>query len=772
MDDLRELEAQADEERRQIVGKYAAGRARTDHIDDWEDPGREDYHTTDRYSFIHDCRLPDAKNRTSKERKQMATERSREEKWIEMTVGKKEKYFGDRAKLREKMIDRVHKGVPNSMRGMLWKILLEVDTRKAENEGVYERMREYALLRSSHIRQIDLDVNRTYRDNEMFRERYNSRQQALFYVLAAYSVYNTEVGYCQGMSQIAALLLMYFQEEEEAFWALSQLMAHKKYAMHGFFIQGFPKLLRFQDHHDKVMKKFLPGLKKHMDRQGYDTSLYCLKWFFQCFLDRVPFSLALRVWDLYLLEGECILTAMSYNILKMHRRKLRKFEMDQLSEHIQQNLSKNFEYEDDEVIDRLRDVMYELRSNRLASPGPAPDEEKPQHPFGLEVPQLKDIKRLAATTATTSSSASKSKQELGLRTGFSEKEREVSQQAIRRQMELENELLKQQQQQQQDQSAEYDDDEDVQDGGVTTALSTYNHSRSSSDSVRRHRRQESGKGQSSSGNGDVNFYPAGTSSPRQSSSKKRGGGSKNSRSPGGASSTSEAAGKAATAELDESVRMMLAGAADLNGGGGGDSNLDDSVMNTSATTGNNLANTSYDSVASQASNRSDVVRIRVPYNKEDAVNAKMNASTSAPDKNRIRISVTTTAVNPTPGGGSERRRAAATSLPAGGSHAASHNNSIGSNNDSSMSSSGSKRHSYNAASNTISQQQHQSSQQGSYTSQSLNRKSYKSSSSSKSDKMSTSLEGASVSVSRYERYERTDQSSSSTKRTFNSTTAK
>ena len=43
MDDLRELEAQADEERRQIVGKYAAGRARTDHIDDWEDPGRYDY---------------------------------------------------------------------------------------------------------------------------------------------------------------------------------------------------------------------------------------------------------------------------------------------------------------------------------------------------------------------------------------------------------------------------------------------------------------------------------------------------------------------------------------------------------------------------------------------------------------------------------------------------------------------------------------------------------------------------------------------------------
>ena len=50
--------------------------------------------------------------------------------------------------------------------------------------------------------QIDLDVNRTYRDHMMFRERYNPRQSALFHVLAAYSVYNTEVGYCQGMSQI------------------------------------------------------------------------------------------------------------------------------------------------------------------------------------------------------------------------------------------------------------------------------------------------------------------------------------------------------------------------------------------------------------------------------------------------------------------------------------------------------------------------------------------------------------------------------------------
>ena len=41
-----------------------------------------------------------------------------------------------------------------------------------------------------------------------------------------------EVSYCQGMSQVAAILLM-FLNEEEAFWALSQLLTNTKHAMHG-----------------------------------------------------------------------------------------------------------------------------------------------------------------------------------------------------------------------------------------------------------------------------------------------------------------------------------------------------------------------------------------------------------------------------------------------------------------------------------------------------------------------------------------------------------
>lgn len=41
-----------------------------------------------------------------------------------------------------------------------------------------------------------------------------------------------EVGYCQGMSQITALLLIYMNEED-AFWALVRLLSGHRHTMHG-----------------------------------------------------------------------------------------------------------------------------------------------------------------------------------------------------------------------------------------------------------------------------------------------------------------------------------------------------------------------------------------------------------------------------------------------------------------------------------------------------------------------------------------------------------
>jgi hypothetical protein len=51
-------------------------------------------------------------------------------------------------------------------------------------------MKELGRRKSPDIKQIDVDVLRTFRNHVMYRERYGIKQQALFHVLVAYSMYN------------------------------------------------------------------------------------------------------------------------------------------------------------------------------------------------------------------------------------------------------------------------------------------------------------------------------------------------------------------------------------------------------------------------------------------------------------------------------------------------------------------------------------------------------------------------------------------------------
>ncbi|XP_061420401.1 USP6 N-terminal-like protein isoform X3 [Lethenteron reissneri] len=358
--DEREAAAQLAREAVAIVAKYDKGREDGVEIDPWEDADFRIYRVTDRFGFLHneDLPVPDAL-----EEKQKLLEIERTDKWLKMLK------TWDKYRNSDKLSRRVYKGVPLQLRGKLWLLLLEVARAHSDNKGVYERMRRQARERSPDLRQIDLDVNRTFRNHIMFRERYGVKQQELFHVLAAYSVYNSDVGYCQGMSQVGALLLM-FLGEEDAFWALVRLMSSNRHTMQGLFMPGFPKLLRFQEHHDRILKKLLPKLKKHLDSEEMYTTLYSTKWFLQCFLDRTPFTLALRLWDAYILEGDRVMTAMAYTTLKLHKKRLMTMGMEDLMEYLQDSLAQDFMYEDDFVLDQLHLSVTELRRMKLDVPPP------------------------------------------------------------------------------------------------------------------------------------------------------------------------------------------------------------------------------------------------------------------------------------------------------------------------------------------------------------------------------------------------------------------
>ncbi|XP_069914178.1 USP6 N-terminal-like protein isoform X2 [Oryctolagus cuniculus] len=114
----------------------------------------------------------------------------------------------------EKFHWRIEKGIPTQVRGKVWAMMLSVDTRKAQNPGKFEEMKERARLCSDQVQQIDEEVARTFRSHIMFRERYGAKNWA--------------------GSHVAALLLMWLSEED-AFWALVQLMGDSQHSMHDFY---------------------------------------------------------------------------------------------------------------------------------------------------------------------------------------------------------------------------------------------------------------------------------------------------------------------------------------------------------------------------------------------------------------------------------------------------------------------------------------------------------------------------------------------------------
>ncbi|XP_071665160.1 uncharacterized protein [Patagioenas fasciata] len=318
----KDIESLIAQEKAEIVAKYEKGRQEGAQIDPWEDADFTLYKVTDRFGFLHEQELP---TRTALEEKQKQQEIERVDKWLKM-LKKWGKYRNS-----DKMCRRVYKGIPLQVRGQVWSLLLDVEKMKKENEGKYE-----------------------------------------------------EVSYCQGMSQIAAILLMYLNEED-AFWALAQLLTNQRHAMHGFFIPGFPKLQRFQAHHEQILSKLFPKLKKHMDKEQMTTGIYTTKWFLQCFIDRTPFTLTLRLWDIYILEGERVLTAMAYTILKLHKKRLLKMALEDLREFLQEKIAASLQYEDDAVIEQLQMSMTELRKMKFDLPPPAKPEEFPRKPLGLEL---------------------------------------------------------------------------------------------------------------------------------------------------------------------------------------------------------------------------------------------------------------------------------------------------------------------------------------------------------------------------------------------------
>lgn len=114
----------------------------------------------------------------------------------------------------------MRKGIPPSLRGLVWQLLCNVHNNRT---AVREKYAPFLRLPSPCEKVIKRDIPRTFPEHDYFREKGSAGQEGLFNVMKAYSLFDAEVGYCQGSAFLVGLLLLNMPEED-AFTVFQALM--------------------------------------------------------------------------------------------------------------------------------------------------------------------------------------------------------------------------------------------------------------------------------------------------------------------------------------------------------------------------------------------------------------------------------------------------------------------------------------------------------------------------------------------------------------------
>ena len=258
--------------------------------------------TTDEFGFI--------KNQSSEETKdkeELLKINARIEKWNDM-IKNYEEY---RTKKFDKLKSRTRKGVPDSLRSYIWQLFAEKD--KYYIKDIFKTLDSEKLKEDIEI-VIIKDLDRTYPDCQLFKEKYGNGQRKLYKVLSNYSKYNKNTGYVQGMGFIAAVFLTYM-DEESSFFMLDSLM--KKYKLEGFYLPGFPELKKTFYILLNLEKKFIPKIYELFKKEGMVPSMYASEWFICLFSRNLDFHTLVRIFDVFLLEGYKVIYRFSVAFLKL-----------------------------------------------------------------------------------------------------------------------------------------------------------------------------------------------------------------------------------------------------------------------------------------------------------------------------------------------------------------------------------------------------------------------------------------------------------------------
>jgi hypothetical protein len=185
---------------------------------------------------------------------------------------------------RKELSSLMRSGVPRDMRHLVWTKVVGADHSPAREQ--------YALLvaqSSPHEESIRNDIRRTFPFISFFADDDGEGQTLMFDVLKAYSLYDPDLGYCQGMPYIVGVLLTQRNmTEEDSFAILVRII--QDCGLRGWYTQDMTGLETALFQLDRLLKELCPALFAHFHNLGVQMSMFASQWFVGMFGSTLPLT--------------------------------------------------------------------------------------------------------------------------------------------------------------------------------------------------------------------------------------------------------------------------------------------------------------------------------------------------------------------------------------------------------------------------------------------------------------------------------------------------
>ena len=194
-------------------------------------------------------------------------------------------------------------GLSRPARLVLWPMAIKRRIRRKVQYSDSVTREQYEQLKSIASKTdgtVHLDMPRTFPDMEILSSDSPFTEECAS-LLHAFQVLRPDVGYVQGMSFVAASLLMHMPPFE-GFLCFCEIMDWS--VIKGLYTVSITEIRRVFDILDQYIAINCPRLGARFRDLGFKPELFLLDWFLTLFTKPLSLANAAAVWDLMVLEGQ------------------------------------------------------------------------------------------------------------------------------------------------------------------------------------------------------------------------------------------------------------------------------------------------------------------------------------------------------------------------------------------------------------------------------------------------------------------------------------